>query len=195
MRRLLLLSSLVFAAACATRTAERKSAELLAGQVSHMQTNLAALAESRIAIAAARAQVSQRLLRSALETEVLNAENTEILLNEEQRAGLENAISKATAAVQRRAKADAELAEAETLARADAGHVNPRTGELGVTARLLSRLAEKERWREQLKFSVHFFREVKAGLDEMTQTAQQYGDAAQELTAAQQQTPTREEIP
>ena len=189
MRRAILLLSSLLLAACATRVAERKSAERLAGHVSHMQTSLAALAESRANIAAARAQVSHRLLRSAVETEVWNAENRENLLSEDQRTALETTIRNGDAAVERRAKADAELAEAEKLTRAHASHVNPRTEELGATAKLLGRLAEKERWREQVKFYFHFFREVKTGLDEMTKTAQRNSAAAQDLTDAQQQIP------
>jgi hypothetical protein len=192
MRRSLILSALLLATACSTRLAERKTAERLAGQVSHMQTSLATLAESRVAIAAARAQVSRRLLQSALETEVLNAENIENLLNDEQRARLETTIQKADVAIRRRAKADSELADADARARADADRVNPRSDELGLTAKLLSRLADKERWREQMKFSFHFFNELKITLDDVTQTAQKNLYAANELTAAQQQMPRPE---
>lgn len=188
MRKAILLVSLL-TAACATRTAERKTAERLAGQISHMQTNLAALAESRVNIATARAHVSQRLLRSALDTEVANAENRENLLSGDQRTKLENALKKADTAVQRRAKADAELAAAEAQARTDASRVNPRTEELGLTAKLLGQLAEKERWREQAKFYFHFFNEVKTSLNEMTETARADRDAAQDQTNAQQQIP------
>jgi hypothetical protein len=180
------LALLVLGAACATRTAEQKAAERLAGQISHMQTNLASLAESRVNIARARGNVSQRLLRSALETEVINAENRDNLLNADQRTKLDNAIKKADISVQRRAKADAELAAAEALVQADASRVNPRSEELGATAKLLSHLAEKQSWREQAKFYFHFFNEVKASLDEMTATARADGSAAQDLTDAQQ---------
>jgi len=192
MRNPILVSILALASACATQTAERKAAERLAGQVSHMQTSLAALADSRVQIAAARAQVSQRLLRSAVETEVFNAENRENLLTADQRTKLDNVLEKADAAVQRRAKADAELAAAEALAKADTARVNPRTEELGLTAKLLGQLAEKERWREQAKFYFHFFKEVKTSLDEMTETANTERDAANDLTDAQQQTPKKE---
>jgi len=101
---IVLFSLLTLATGCATRTAEQKTAERLAGQVSQMQTNLASLAESRVNIAAARALVSQRLLRSALETEVINAENKESLLTAEQRARVQTAIANADTAVQRKAK-------------------------------------------------------------------------------------------
>lgn len=192
MRKPILVSILLLASACATRTAERKAAERLAGQVSHMQTNLAVLADSRVQIAAARAQVSQRLLRSAVETEVFNAENRENLLKPDHLTKLDNALKKADAAVQRRAKADAELAAAEALAEAETARVNPRTEELGLTAKLLGHLAEKERWREQAKFYFHFFKEVKTSLEEMTETAKTNLDAAKDLTDAQQQTPKKE---
>lgn len=185
-RTTVLLSLLVFTTACATRPAERKAAERLAGQISHMQTNLAALAQSRSSIAAYRAGVSQRLLRSAVETEVANAENRENLLSGDQRTKLDNILRKADTAVQRRAKAEAELAAAEAAARADAARVNPRTEELGATAKLLSHLAEKERWREQVTFYFHFFNEVKTSLDEMAESARANSNAAQNQTNAQQ---------
>lgn len=185
MRHAIILFSLLTFAACATQRAERKSAERLAGQISQMQTNLTTLAESRQNIARARALVSQRLLRSAIETEVFNADTLDNL-GGDARTLFDSSIKDAAAAVARRAKADAEIAAAEEAAKAATARVNTRSDDLGATAKLLSQLAEKQSWREQARFYFHFFSEVQDSLEEMDQTARQHSEIAQDQTGAQQ---------
>lgn len=172
MRRVLaIIGTLVFTA-CATQSAQRTAAERLAGQVSQMQADLSAMADARTNIAIARDHVTERLLHSALDAENNNEERKQGL-NTGQRQMFDNAIKSAEAAKTRRAKADAEMLAAETLAKAETSRIDTHAEDFAAAAKSLGRLAETPNWKEQLSFYVDFFREVKKSLDDMDQQTKQ----------------------
>jgi len=184
MRKSIVVSMLILAAGCGTQRAQRESATRLAGQISQMQTDLGAMAESRKNIAVARHHVSERLLRSALDTELANADRLENMDREPRRL-FDEAVKRAEDASARRAKADEEMAGAEAIAMAETSRIDTHAEELAAAAKLLGRLAEKPNWREQLKFYFHFFGEVKDSLDEMKADADQSETDAASQTAGQ----------
>ena len=188
MKKLAFVSFLVLSTACSTQTAQRETASRLAGQVSKMQTDLNAMAESRTNIAVARHHVAERLLRSALETELANADRLDNMAADARRK-FDDALKKAEQAKKRRAKADEEIAAAEALAKEAKSRVNPHTEELGAAAKLLGRLAEKPNWKEQLNFFFHFFSEVQSSLDEMNDESEQSENEAESQTADQAPAP------
>jgi len=183
MRNTIIVLSALFVAGCATDAAQRTAAERLAGQVSRMQTDLAAMAESRTNIAIARDHITERLLRSGIETELVNTEHLQSLTSDQRRM-FDNAIKTADSEKARKGKAEAEILASEAAAKSEVAHIDTHAEDFAGAAKLLGRLAEKPNWTEQLKFYFHFFNEVKDSLDEMNKKTKESETAAESQATA-----------